>query len=172
LRVGATDHKRKDVTDNKEGALFNSPLKDLTIVGRDYEIDENAIGFVNTGERMVSWGKFGAFWGSIWGLLFGSAIIFVPGVGTVVLAGWLVTAIVGAVEGAALGGGIAAIGGALSSAGIAKDSVVRYEKSILAGKFLVIVRGSEAETQRAKSILKAHGGDGVTLSEHAPLVHA
>ena len=55
-------------------------MKKLSIVGRDYHTDENVVGYYNTGDRMKYWGKLGAFWGGIWGLLFGSAFFLIPGV--------------------------------------------------------------------------------------------
>ena len=50
-------------------------LKNLSIIGQNYESEEQPLGFVNTGDRMWTWGKLGAFWGAIWGLLFGSAMM-------------------------------------------------------------------------------------------------
>ena len=32
---------------------------------------------------MQYWGKLGAFWGGIWGLLFGAAFFAIPGIGPV-----------------------------------------------------------------------------------------
>jgi uncharacterized membrane protein len=148
-------------------ASFN--VKDMTIVGRDYHTEEHPVGYINTGDRMVAWGKFGAFWGSIWGILFGSAIFFVPGVGSILLAGWLVTTVVGAVEGAAVGGGLAAITAALTSIGIPKDSVIAYESAIKAGKFLVIFRGSSDDVQKAKLILQPLGANGLDITEQRTL---
>jgi len=145
-------------------------VNNITIVGRDYHTEERPIGFVNTGDRMLSWGKFGAFWGTIWGILFGSAVIFIPGVGSILFAGWLVTTLVAAVEGAVIGGGLAALGGALTTVGIPKDSVIRYQKAIEAGKFLVIVRGNSEEIAEAKTILTAAGAHGLEVSEHRVLV--
>ena len=45
----------------------------LSIVGKDYHADEHVIGYYNTGDRVKYWGKLGAFWGGLWGFLFGSA---------------------------------------------------------------------------------------------------
>jgi uncharacterized membrane protein len=124
-------------------------MKNLSIIGQDYHTEEQPIGFVSTGDRMWSWGKYGAFWGSIWGLLFGSAMMFIPGIGHVMLAGWLVAALHGAV----VGGGVAALGGALASIGIPNDSVLEYESALKAGSFLVLAHGTEPEVQRAKELL-------------------
>jgi len=62
-------------------------MKKLSIVGRDYHTDEHVVGYYNTGDRMKRWGKTGAFWGGIWGWLFGSAFFFIPGIGPLVMAG-------------------------------------------------------------------------------------
>ena len=132
-------------------------MSHLSIIGQNYETGERPIGFINTGDRMLSWGKFGAFWGSIWGLLFGSAMLFIPGFGYLLFAGYIVAAI----EGAAIGGGLAALAGALASIGIPKDSVIAYEADLKAGNFLLLARGTEAETARAKAVLEATSQTGV-----------
>ncbi|HSJ03564.1 MAG: general stress protein [Verrucomicrobium sp.] len=44
-------------------------LKKLSIVGRDYHVDENVVGYYNAGERIKYWGGNGAFWGAIWSAL-------------------------------------------------------------------------------------------------------
>ena len=124
-------------------------MRSLSIVGLDYQTEEKPIGFVNAGDRMWSWGKFGAFWGSIWGLLFGSAMLFVPGIGYVLFAGWIVAAL----EGAIVGGGVAALAGALTSIGIPENTVLEYETALKAGKFMVIVHSSAADVDRAKRLL-------------------
>ena len=126
-------------------------MKNLSIIGQDYETLERPIGFINAGDRMLSWGKLGAFWGSIWGLLFGSAMLFIPGVGYFLFAGYIVAAI----EGAAIFGGFAAIGAALASIGIPKDSVIGYESVLKAGSFLLLIQGNEQDTARAKEVLGA-----------------
>src|SRR5580698_11111553 len=102
-------------------------MKRLSIVGKDYHSEENVVGYYNAGDRMKRWGKSGAFWGGIWGLLLGSAFFAIPGIGPVLVAGPLVAWIVGALEGAVVVGGLGAIGAGLYSIGIPKDSVVKYE---------------------------------------------
>ena len=70
-------------------------MKKLSIVGRDYHTDENVVGYYNAGDRMKVWGKAGAFWGGMWGLLFGSAFFWIPGLGPLLAAGPIVSWIVG-----------------------------------------------------------------------------
>src|SRR5579863_4051372 len=105
-------------------------MKKLSIVGKDYHSEEHVAGYYNTGDRMKSWGKFGAFWGGLWGLLVGAAFFFVPGIGPVLVAGPAVAWIVGALEGAVVVGGLSTIGAALYSIGIPKDSIVKYEVAL------------------------------------------
>ena len=62
-------------------------MKQLSIVGRDYHSEEQVVGYYNACDRMKYWGKLGAFWGGFWGLLFGSAFFWVPGIGQVLVAG-------------------------------------------------------------------------------------
>ena len=113
-------------------------MKKLSIVGRDYHTEEHVVGYYNTGDHMKYWGKLGAFWGGIWGMLFGAAFFAIPGIGPVLVAGPLVAWIVGALEGAVVVGGLGAVGAGLYSIGIPKDSVVKYESAIKSDKFLVL----------------------------------
>ncbi len=130
-------------------------MRTLSIAAKDTHTDENVVGYYNTGDRMKYWGEMGAFWGGFWGLLFGSAFFAIPGIGPVLVAGPLVAWIVGALEGAVVVGGLGAIGAGLYSIGIPKNSVLDYELDLKTDKFLVIVNGSEADVDRARSILNS-----------------
>ena len=103
---------------------------------------------------MKYWGKLGAFWGGIWGLLFGSAFFLIPGLGPILAAGPIVAWIVGALEGAVVTGGFTAIGAGLYSIGIPKDSILKYETALKTDKFLLIAHGSPAEVTKAQQILR------------------
>ena len=50
-------------------------------------------------------------------------------------------------------GGLSALGAGLYSLGIPKDSILRYETALKAGKYVVIAHGSEADATQAKEIL-------------------
>jgi hypothetical protein len=128
-------------------------MKKLSIVGRDYHTDEHVVGYYNVGDQMKHWGKIGAFWGWIWGCLFGSAFFFIPGIGPLLIAGPLVGWLVGALESAAVVGGLSALGAGLFSLGIPKDSILKYETALKTDKFLLLAHGSMDEITRAKEIL-------------------
>lgn len=132
---------------------FGFDMKKLSLIGKDYHTEENVVGYYNTGDRMATWGKYGLFWGWIWGLLFGSAFFIIPGLGPVMVAGPLVSWIIGALETAVVTGGITALGGGLASIGIPADSVIRYESALKANKFILIAHGTAEEIETAKNIL-------------------
>ena len=150
----------------KEFQKAGFDMKKLSIIGRDYHTEEHVVGYYNTGDRMKAWGKIGAFWGSIWGLLFGAAFFVIPGLGPIAVAGPLVSTIVGALEGAVVVGGMSAIGGALAGMGIPKGSIIKYETSLKADKFVLVCHGTAPEMEQAQEVLKntaatevnAHGG--------------
>jgi hypothetical protein len=129
----------------------------LSIVGKGYHSEEHAVGFYTAGDRIKSWGATGAFWGGIWGLLLTPALFLVPGLGVVGLAGPIVTAVVSALEGAVLGGGVTAIGAALAELGVPKNDAVKYETALKANGFLLIVHGTTEEVEQARAILSKLG---------------
>jgi uncharacterized membrane protein len=126
----------------------------LSIIGKDTHTDEQVVGYYNSGDRMKVWGKMGAMWGGFWGLLFGSAFFAIPGIGPVLVAGPLVAWIVGALEGAAVVGGVSAIGAGLYGMGIPKDSVLSYETALKTDKFLLLVNGTAREVAKAKEVIE------------------
>ncbi len=132
-------------------------MKKLSIVGKNYETDEAVLGYYNMGERASAWGKQGAFWGGLWGLIVGSAILFVPGVGPVTVAGTFVSALLGGLEGAVLVGGLSAFGAALFSLGVPKNTIVKYEEALKAGEFLVIAHGTNLDLIQARDMAQKSG---------------
>jgi hypothetical protein len=128
-------------------------MKSLSIVAKDYHTDEHVVGYYTTGDRMKRWGKTGAFWGGFWGLLFGAAFFAIPGIGPLLVAGPLVTWILGALEGAVVVGGLSALGAGLFSIGVPKNSVLQYELAVKNDKFLLIVHGSASEVAKARDVL-------------------
>ena len=68
-------------------------------------------------------------------MLTGAALLFVPGVGPVIAAGTLATAMLGGLEGAVAGAAVTGVLGWLSALGVSKDHILKYEESVKAGKF-------------------------------------
>lgn len=141
-------------------------MKKLSIIGRDYHTEEHIVGYLNAGDRAKVFGKLGAFWGGLMGMLFGSALLFVPVVGHLIILGPLAATLFGGLQGAVLVGGASALVGALSTIGIPKDSVLRYETALKSDKFLLIVHGDGQDIMRAHELLATSG---LASFEHHPV---
>lgn len=151
----------------KKLASAGFDVKKLSVVGKGYHTDEKVVGFYNTGDRIQFWGSRGAFWGALWALFFGGLFITTPLIGPVIALGYLATTAIAAVEGAVVVGGLSALGAALYSIGIPKDSVLRYEAAIKADGFLVIAHGTAEEMAKARTILGTV--DASSLDSHSEL---
>ena len=128
-------------------------MKKLSLVGKGYHSEEKPMGFYTTGDRIKAWGGTGAFWGGIWGLLLAPAVFVLPGLGVLGMAGPIVAALVGALEGAVVVGGLSALGAALTQIGVPKDQVIKYEAALKVDKYLLVVHGSAEDQERARGVL-------------------
>jgi hypothetical protein len=154
-------------------------MKQLSVVGKGYQTEEKVVGFYNIGDRIKFWGTRGAFWGGLWGLFFGGLFMTIPIVGHVVVLGYLAAIAISGIENAIMVGGLSALGAALYSIGVPKDSVIQYEAALKADSFLVMAHGTADEMARAKanlgtadpSRLDVHSG-AQTAKPASHLVHA
>ena len=128
-------------------------MKHLSVIGKGYHSEEKVVGFYSAGDRINLWGTRGAFGGGFWGLFFGGLSMTIPVVGHVVVLGYLATVAISAIESAILVGGLSALGAALYSIAVPKDSVLQYEAALKADSFLVMAHGTAEEMARAKAIL-------------------
>ena len=146
-------HEGAETAVKKLGAA-GFDIKDLSVVGKGYHTDEKVVGFYNIGDRVKFWGTRGAFWGGLWGLFFGGLFLSIPVVGHVVILGYLATITIAGVENAILTGGLGALGAALYSLGIPKNSVLEYETAVKADNFLIAVHGTAEDMTRARAVLQ------------------
>jgi hypothetical protein len=140
-------------------------MKHLSVVGKGYHIDEKVVGFYNAGDRIKFWGTRGAFWGGLWGWFVGALFVTIPVVGHVIVLGYLAAIVASAMEGAIVVGGLSALGAALYSIGIPKDSVIDYETAVKADSFLVMTHGPAEEVARARDIIKTFNPSRLDLHE-------
>ncbi len=128
-------------------------VKKLSLIGKGYHSEEHPVGFYNVGDKIKAWGSAGAFWGSVWGLLLAPAVFFLPGFGLMALAGPVVTALVAALEGAVVVGGVSALGAALTQIGVPKDQAIKYETALKVDKYVLMVHGSADDQAQAREVL-------------------
>ena len=155
--VATFDHHGKAESAVRALQRAGFTMESLSIAGKGDHAEGKAVGYYTAADRMMSWGRDAAFWGGMWGLLFGSAFFLVPGVGPLLVAGPLVAWIVVALEHEVTAGGATALGAALASAGIPELDVHRYESSVKAGKFLLVAHGTADEVTRGKVVLADAG---------------
>jgi len=127
-------------------------MKSLSIAGKDTHTDEHVVGYYNAGDRMMRWGKIGAFWADS-GPAVRVRLVPNTGLGPILVAGPLVAWIIAGLEGAAVVGGVSAVGAGLVSIGIPKDSVLKYEVALKTDKYLLVVHGTEDAVDNAKNII-------------------
>ena len=166
-----SDHKAAE-TAVKALAAGGFDIKDLSIVGKGYAIDEKVTGFYSTGDRMQFWGTEGALWGGLWGLFFGGLFLTVPLAGGFFVLGGLATIIAAGLENAIAVGALGVIGAGLYSLGIPKDSALKYETTIKADGFLVMAHGNDEALGRAKAILAVSKPDHVAFHSGVPAAAA
>ncbi len=82
--------------------------------------------------------------GGLGGLLLGLGALAIPGVGPIVVAGPIASALVGVLAGGAIGG----LAGALHDYGIPKDEAHDYERRIHHGDIMVLVEDNDDEERR------------------------
>jgi len=144
-------------------------MKQLSIIGRGYHIEEHPIGFYNTGGRIRFWGKLGAFWGALWGLFGVGVFLASPTTGPVMALGAVAAAIVGALESTVAFAGASATGAAIYSMGIPENSVLAYETILKSDGFLVFVHGVAGEVSRARTLLAGVGSTGIDVHQGVSL---
>jgi len=134
-------------------AAAGFPIDHISVLGKDLQSETRLNGYVTTGDIAGPSAATGAWVGGLFGLLAGSALLFVPGAGPLIVLGPLAAAAVGAVQGALVAGGVGAILGHF----VAKQHIPKYEQLVKAGNYLVGVHGDEADVARAQHLLTDAG---------------
>jgi uncharacterized protein (TIGR02271 family) len=95
--------------------------------------------------------------GGLTGLLVGLGTLAIPGVGPIMLAGEVATALATTAAGTAIGAATGGLLGGLVGLGIPEDRAKFYNDRVAQGDYLVIVDGSQDEVRRAEAILNRGG---------------
>jgi uncharacterized membrane protein len=99
----------------------------------------------------------GGVFGGITGLLVGMGSLAVPGVGPILLAGEIATALITTIAGAGIGAATGSLLGALVGLGIPEERAHIYNSRIERGDYLLILDGTETSINRAEVIVKNRG---------------
>lgn len=85
-------------------------------------------GYITSGDLTIRGAATGSWMDGLLSLLIGSAFLWVPRFGPLLVVGWL---------------------GALANWGIAEEYILDYEQQVPGGKHLVIAYGTDEEVERA-----------------------
>ena len=148
-------------------------LNKVSVIARNNDTG-NQVGDVETQENFgnqADEGAAGAFkggvFGGITGLLVGLGSFTIPGVGSILLAGEIATTLATTIAGAGIGAATGGLLGALVALGIPEKQALIYNQRIERGDYLLILNGTEAETNRAEVIVRNHGIEEFEIY-HAP----
>jgi len=141
--IGNNANRNSDMA----GAQKGGHLNDLDNNDRDNKVGEGAATGAATGVAV----------GGLTGLLVGLGLVAIPGVGPVMLAGAVATALATTLTGGAIGAAAGSLVGGLVGLGIPKDRAKVYSDRVEQGDYLVMVDGSDQDIRHAEAIFQHHG---------------
>jgi uncharacterized membrane protein len=129
-------------------------LGQVSMLGRDADSDSRVSGYLNQDGRGSSSAKGGVSWGGIRGMLVGSGFFLVPGIGSLVVAGPLLTRIVQSMGPMVGPDKLGAMADGLQQLGIPKDSIQRCSDALQSGKVVIIAEGSAMAMIHAREVFR------------------
>lgn len=136
----------------------------VSIIARDADRNDEIAGAEvrdRVGNKADDGAKVGALsggaLGGLTGLLVGLGTLAIPGVGPIVLAGEVATALATTLAGTAIGAATGGLVGALIGLGIPEERARAYNDRVSRGGYLVIVDGTDQEISQAEAILHRRG---------------
>jgi len=148
----SSDEARLAIEDLQEHGLRD---EQLSLVTRADERELLAANPSQHGDQMEKSAVKGAAAGAALGLLAGSALLVIPGLGPVFFAGAMASGITGGI----VGGLVGAMGGW----GVRDDHVRQYEAALNRGKALVVITGSPSQLADGRALLLASPAESVAM---------
>lgn len=129
-------------------------LKECSVVGPENLSGDYVIGYYYVGERIAYWGKYQYFWEGLWRKLNGSGFFMIPRLGTILVAGQFVSAMIRALDGEMIVAGLTGLGAGFYNLGISHHSIPDFEVAIRENRFVIIVHGNATQVSRVKTMLE------------------
>jgi Heat induced stress protein YflT domain len=131
---------------------------EISVAARDNAIRDNLVGTTGreraVGESAGAGAVGGAVVGGLGGLLVGIGALAIPGVGPVIAAGTLATALGATAAGAGIGAAAGGLIGALVGIGIPEEDANFYAEGVKRGGVLVTVQTSDDRATEALNIMR------------------
>ncbi|SFV68187.1 hypothetical protein MNB_SM-6-1500 [hydrothermal vent metagenome] len=145
------DEAAKAVSALVDGGVLK---KYISVIGKGEQEEQNEFEYNKQNNDIIFWGEQGAFWGSLWGLLAGGILFWIPGFGPLIATGRVLAAIAGMVGGGVMFGATGAMTAWFIDIGVEKSLAHKYGDLLQENKILVIVHGDNAAVEMAEDILK------------------
>ena len=126
---------------------------DISIAGRNFHTVETVVGYRTTNGVVKPCGRLGPFWKALLKPYSESALLWVPDLGPVGVAGALVSRIVQASEEHVIVHGLTTFGVALYSMGIPEYGVLSCEDAIRSDHFVLVIQGHARAVDSARNTL-------------------
>ncbi|MCS6815456.1 MAG: hypothetical protein NZ772_18040 [Cyanobacteria bacterium] len=131
----------------------NLPMEKITILGKGYK-SADEYGLIDPNEQARRQVKLMATWLIPFGFLAGTTFSLITGLNTFAWAGEIGNHVIGGLLGAISGGlGSLVVGGGVGLI-IGGGDALPYRNRLNAGKYLIVVRGSDSLTRQATTILR------------------
>ena len=142
---------------------------DISVIGKNFHSETKIAGFITKRDVILGGLRQGAIFGSLFGsalaLLSGVGVLFVPFIGTLVAAGPLGAALLGAASGALAGSAGAGLVSAFVALGMPEEKAAIYQTRIEAGDFMVAVEVPANKSGEIQLLLESAGGEEIHTNE-------
>ncbi len=141
------------------------PRDYLSVMGNNFQSQTRISGFISKKDVILGGLRTGAIFGSLFGsflgLLTGVGVLFIPFVGSVVAAGPIGGALLGAASGALAGSTGAGLASVLITLGMPEDKAAIYETRLKAGEFIIMAEVPSNRTGEFQLLMESAGGEEV-----------
>ncbi len=130
------------------------PVKQISILGRGYK-SADEFGLVDPKEQAIKQSRLMAFWLVPFGFFAGLTFNLITGLNTFPWAGGIGNAVIGGLLGAGAGAMGSVFSGGSAGLVLGGGDALPYRNRLSAGKYLVVVKGSETMNRQATKVLRS-----------------
>ncbi|MEO1376394.1 MAG: ChaB family protein [Cyanobacteria bacterium J06635_10] len=141
----------------------------ISVMGNNFKSETRIAGFITKKDVILGGLRngaiFGSLFGSFLGLLSGVGVLFIPFVGSVVAAGPIGAALLGAASGAIAGSAGAGLASFLTTLGMPEERAAIYQTRLQAGEFIVMAEVPADKSGEIQLLLESAGGEEIHISD-------
>lgn len=141
----------------------------ISVMGNNFQSQTRIAGFITKKDVILGGLRngaiFGSLFGSFLGLLSGVGVLFIPFVGSVVAAGPIGAALLGAASGAIAGSAGAGLASFLTTLGMPEEKAAIYQTRLQAGEFIVMAETPADKSGEIQLLLESAGGEEIHISD-------